>query len=253
MSQKQITQTLQNLGLTETESRVYLAMLELGPSSVQNIAKKAHISRTAAYDIIGALQTKGISSTFQKGKKNFFSVEDPKRLESYFSKHLDFMKEQLGEFKHFVPELRLLQGEDKPKVRYYSGDEGIHALFRDVHMSRTRELFEFADVDSLYEHVHQDRFLPLRKRYSFDDIAVKALFRGTLRNAVKGVQYRQVKIHAKMFSGEIWLYSDRIAFTKFEGDIEVVIIENKTFSEAMRVIMQIAWESAEPIRMSATQ
>ncbi len=34
---------LRKLGLTEKEVRVYLAGLELGPSSVQNIAKRAEI------------------------------------------------------------------------------------------------------------------------------------------------------------------------------------------------------------------
>lgn len=253
MSQKNINEILQQLGLTETEARVYLAMLELGPSSVQNIAKKARISRTAAYDIIRALQEKGISSTFQKGRKNVFSVEDPKQLEDYFGKHVEEMKQHLGAFKHLLPELRLMQGEDKPKVRYYSGDEGIQALFRDVHMSRARELFEFIDADRLYEHVDQARFLPARKRYPMDGIAAKTLFVGTLRNRNKNVQYRCLKTRHKEFTGQIWIYADRIALTKFTGDIEVVIIENKVFSETMRAIMRIAWESAEPIRASATE
>jgi HTH-type transcriptional regulator, sugar sensing transcriptional regulator len=253
MTQKNINEILQQLGLTETEARVYLAMLELGPSSVQNIAKKARISRTAAYDIIRALQEKGISSTFQKGRKNVFSVEDPKQLEDYFGKHLDQMKEHLGAFKHLLPELRLMQGDDKPKVRYYSGDEGIQALFRDLHASRARELFEYVDADLLYEHVDEKRFLSVRERYSFNGIAAKALSRGKIKNPRKEVQYRQMKSHVRHFSGQIWIYSDRIAFTKFVGDIEVVIIENKVFAETLRAVMQIAWEASDPVRISATE
>ena len=74
-----------------------------------------------------------------------------------------------------------------------------------------------------------------------------------IKNPRKEVQYRQMKSHVRHFSGQIWIYSDRIAFTKFVGDIEVVIIENKVFAETLRAVMQIAWEASDPVRISATE
>ncbi len=43
---------LKTLGFTDSESRVYLVSLEMGEATVQDLAKKADISRVTAYAVI---------------------------------------------------------------------------------------------------------------------------------------------------------------------------------------------------------
>ncbi len=245
MSAENIKDVLEDLGLSETESRVYTAMLELGPESVQNIAKKSRVSRTAAYEIIASLQHKGIASTFQKGKKKFFSAEDPDRLYDYFKVRMENMKGQLGSFKRLVPELRLLQGEDKPKVRYFSGEEAVHALFRDLVSVNATELLEFADVDQVYANIDPSTIASARESERVASIAVKVLHRGTVRNPHSKGEYRRMPDAFGEFTGLVWIYENRVAFMKFAGTIEVIIIESKVFSETLRVLFGFAWGAAE--------
>jgi sugar-specific transcriptional regulator TrmB len=53
---------LLQLGLSEKEAAVYLALLSLGKGTVTSITRKAGINRTTGYDILNALATKGIVS-----------------------------------------------------------------------------------------------------------------------------------------------------------------------------------------------
>ena len=53
---------LQKLGLSDKEASVYLAMLELGPSVVSDIAKKANINRSTVYVVLEFLKKRGIPS-----------------------------------------------------------------------------------------------------------------------------------------------------------------------------------------------
>src|SRR3990172_512112 len=71
---------LEKLGFSEKEAKVYLAALELGEDSVQNIAKKAGINRATTYVILEKLMASGLISTYEKGKKTFIVAEDPKEL-----------------------------------------------------------------------------------------------------------------------------------------------------------------------------
>jgi sugar-specific transcriptional regulator TrmB len=71
---------LAELGLAAKEADTYLAMLELGPASVQDIAKKAGINRTTTYVMIEGLKKHGLVSTFERGKKTLFSAENPEQL-----------------------------------------------------------------------------------------------------------------------------------------------------------------------------
>ncbi len=245
MSQSNIKQVLTDLGLSETETRVYLAMLKLGPNSVQNIAKKSGVSRTAAYELIGSLQKKGLTSTFQKGKKTMFSVEDPDNLQSYFKGRLTQMKGQLGTLKRLVPELRVMHGGDNPRVRFYQGEEGVRALFRDVHSLNVKELLEVGNADIVYETLNEKVLLQLRRLEGFKNIKARSLFAGTLRNVHPGATFRKLDQKFSDFKGNIWVYKNRIAYVMLVGDIEVVIIENEIFADTMRAVFNQAWESAE--------
>jgi len=240
---------LQELGLSETEARVYYAMLEIGPESVQNIAKKATISRTAAYEIIEALHGKGIASTFEKGKKNVFAAEDPNRLEDYFKNRLTSMKDQLSAFKTVVPELRLMQEGDKPRVRYYSGIPGLEALFRDIESLRVDELLEFVDGTQVFETLDEQTVLRLRSSAQYQRIPVRVLFRGEVKNPRPNTNYRMVKTES--FKGIIWVYKNRVAFINMRGDIEVVIIESEAFAATQKALFELAWKAGESVRLKA--
>ena len=75
---------LQKIGLSHKEAKVYLANLELGQSSVQNIAKKASVNRATTYVILNSLIEKGLCSTFMQNKKTFYAASDPEQLETIF-------------------------------------------------------------------------------------------------------------------------------------------------------------------------
>ncbi|MBI2590251.1 TrmB family transcriptional regulator, partial [Candidatus Berkelbacteria bacterium] len=49
---------LEELGFSENEARIYAANLELGPSTVADIARKAGVNRTTGYNILEVLVAK---------------------------------------------------------------------------------------------------------------------------------------------------------------------------------------------------
>ena len=71
---------LRKLGLKEKEVQVYLTGLELGPSSVQKIAKKAKITRPTTYEIIKTLEKKGLFIETKQKKKRLFVAQSPERI-----------------------------------------------------------------------------------------------------------------------------------------------------------------------------
>lgn len=248
MAISKIKEVLTDLGLSDSETRVYLAMVELGPESVQNIAKKASISRTAAYDVINSLQEKGIASTYRKGKKKLFSAEDPGKLKTYFKQRLAVMKDQFDELKRMVPELRVMQAEDRPMVRFFSGNDGLRALFRDVEEVRSDLLLEVTNGKVVYESLDIELMQEFRKSNFFAKLPMKTLYWGgdTPRNPKAKTELRALKKEFGDFTGNIWIYKNRVAFMNFIGEPETVIIESQVFADSMKVLFNAAWESATP-------
>ena len=69
-----------NFGLSEKEIAVYLALIELGPSSVREIAAKSKVNRGTSYDILKSLIALGIVSYYNKESKQYFIAEQPEKL-----------------------------------------------------------------------------------------------------------------------------------------------------------------------------
>ena len=90
---------LQNLGLSETESKLYLESLKMGPSSVQEIAKKTGLSRVSVYSIIENLTKHGLMTSVQKGKKTLYAVEPPEHIVALAEKRDQSMHQALKEIK----------------------------------------------------------------------------------------------------------------------------------------------------------
>ena len=72
--------SLKSLDLTDREIAIYLALLELGPASIRDLAAKADINRGSTYETLKILVKKGIVNYLPKGKRRIFQAEDPSRL-----------------------------------------------------------------------------------------------------------------------------------------------------------------------------
>ena len=57
---------LNDLGLTNIEAKTYMAILELGTDTVQNIAKKAEVKRPSCYLTLDSLQNQGLVTKIEK-------------------------------------------------------------------------------------------------------------------------------------------------------------------------------------------
>ena len=61
-------QALEKIGLTEGEIKVYLALIELGSSSITSIIKKSGISGSKTYEVLDRLASKGLIAHITKNK-----------------------------------------------------------------------------------------------------------------------------------------------------------------------------------------
>jgi len=130
----QIQITLKNFGLSEKEIAVYLALIELGSSSVRTISEKAKINRGTTYDILKSLINMGIVSYFNKQSKQYFIAERPETLLSVVEKKRDDLAQVKTEIEQNIPLLKTLferQG-GKPSVKLYEGIIGIRHILEDV-------------------------------------------------------------------------------------------------------------------------
>ncbi len=139
---------LAEFGLSPKEIGVYLTMLELGSASVQDISKKAGVNRSTTYVMIEGLKRRGMAATFDKGKKTFFSAETPQRLRAFLADDFSGLQARQQRMETVLPRLLAIfhATEDKPRVRYFEGEEALH-LARQEMVEEKEPIWELNAVD----------------------------------------------------------------------------------------------------------
>src|SRR6266404_3687884 len=126
----EIPGVLEEIGLNEKQASVYLALLELGTSTVHPLATKAGIKRPTTYLVLEELQAKGLVSVVPRAKKALYTAESPQKLVSDLNNKQELVK-------RFLPNMLALYNEkkDKPQVQLFEGKEGIKLLYQKIYSS----------------------------------------------------------------------------------------------------------------------
>lgn len=237
----QINQIFKNLGFSENETKIYLAALETGLASAQNIADKAELKRTTVYSVLDALVKKNIILKTQKDGKNRYIAENPENIVNIFDNYQT-------EFKKALPKLQAVYNtkQVKPKILFFEGKAGIKKIYYDTIEEKPDMILEW-NSSQIYEMFPDfpREYLDLRrgnnikaKRIAPDDENWK------LRKTKDKDDLSVTKLLSKEeydIPVEINIYNNKVSFMSY-GDEMGLIIESKVIADAMRTIYKIFWD-----------
>lgn len=238
-----LSQIIQNIGFSENESKIYLALLELGNANVASIAEKSKIKRTSCYVILEELSRKGlVVKTQVKGKINYLA-QAPDQL-------LKLAREQESLLEKVMPEFLSLYNlsETKPKIRFYEGRKGYISICEDSLKRSNNEILFIGNLDDLHEVVTTEWdnrvYIPTR-------VAAKKRLRiitlesaGTKNLQKKDeAQLRQIKFlpQGTKFDASMFIYGDTISIISSKKELIGLIIDSKPIAQMMKVIFEPIW------------
>ncbi|MAF34565.1 hypothetical protein CMO91_01840 [Candidatus Woesearchaeota archaeon] len=116
-------------GLTDGESRVYLALLDLGSSTTGPIIQKSGVTRSFIYEILDKLIKLGLITYVAKDRTKYYQAADPKRLLEGIKEQEDHLKQSKTKVEKLIPELMAkLHASNQSEVRVYQGFKGMIAV-----------------------------------------------------------------------------------------------------------------------------
>lgn len=240
---------LKELGFSDKEAKVYLASLELGPSPVQEISKKAGVNRATTYVMIESLTKRGMMSSFEKGKKRFFTAEHPDRLYNVLKSRQRELKEKEDIISNIMPDLLAINAasENQPRVRFFEGVEGAHAIQQDIIDSRPEVIEHAIDLDEYRKHFRDEDFPEHREKMKKHTIKALVTTAGEpparWRQGGYYEDYKYVDKDKFIFPGELIIYANKVAMITYKGAMVGVIIENAEVRQMVSTIFNMAWES----------
>ncbi len=241
---------LAQLGLSDKESALYVALLSLGSADVATIAKSANVKRPTAYLLLEGLQAKGFVSSASNNGKQTYSAEDPRKL-------LAIQKAKLQQFEKLMPELVGLgsTSKQKPRVRFFTGIDGIKAIYEESLLQPARsEILAIGNAESVEDKIEDFRDWYIRRRAE-SGIEMRAIIPSTeagLKVAARdNDELRTTRTISKdSFTElvEVNIYGNKIAAVSLVDDELIgVVIDSKVLANVHRQIFELLWaNAAEP-------
>ncbi|MBR9699964.1 hypothetical protein GOV09_05895 [Candidatus Woesearchaeota archaeon] len=120
---------LENIGLTEAETRVYLSLIELGSTKTGILSTKSKVSYSKIYKILYRLEQKGLVGHIIKGKVKYFKAMKPKAILDYIDEKTKKLEFQRKEIEKSLPEIeKLIPSDSTPESVTYNGFKAIKNL-----------------------------------------------------------------------------------------------------------------------------
>jgi HTH-type transcriptional regulator, sugar sensing transcriptional regulator len=167
------------IGLNNTELKVYFALLKLDKSTVGPIIKLSKIPDSKIYFILDSLKDKGLVSYVIKNKVKHYQANNPKNILNLIKEkeeNLKNIKQELTE--KIIPDIenKRKQEEDVQEAIVYESMEGVKSAF--LYMLDVLKKGENYDV-----FVHDDSLLSDKNTINF-------LHQHHKRRIIKGIKVR---------------------------------------------------------------
>lgn len=249
---------LLEIGFADKEAGVYLALLEMGPSTVSEIARKASINRTTGYDIVELLTAKGLVNALGEGKIKKYAAENPQKMIALSEEKFQQSQKEMEAVKNLLPELNsIFNKTEKPKVKFYEGREGIKQAFEDTLITK-ESLVGYASADPMYESMPE--FFPnyVKKRVT-KKISCRMIAPDTPESKKVASQDKTQLRESRLvptdrfnLAVEVNIYDNKVMIASWKENL-AILIESEKIADAQKKIFELAWEAAGKYKKVSSQ
>lgn len=240
-------ETLRGLGLSQNETRVYLALLETGLASVTKVSQVSKIHRVNIYDAIEKLKQKGLVSEIIKNNKKQFQPANPESL-----KHL--LNTQDIKLQAIMPQLQMnysMLQETKKDVKIYDGPSAIRNIYLEYLKTKKPIVAFGVPKDSTHQFgtFFQDEIHKRRadqKQWMYHIYNEDALDRAKLASGLPFTKARILK-HGSNSPVTTRVCDDQISITFYYDTPLTIVIKNKDMADSYLHYFWILWKQAKEV------
>ncbi len=241
---------LQDLGLSEKEAKVYLAALEIGRATADQLSKHSKIKRPTTYVQLESLMKMGLMSTYEEDHKTYFAPESPELLKRLLARQQESLRTKESELTALLPEL-LRQYEsagERPVVRFFPGKEGIKLAREELLTTKDKSIdavFSYEHLLNIYTEQELDEYSHKRKGLGIHSRAIYMNKEFFSRAELDSLTERKF-IPPQLLSLNIHIHvcDTRTTLFPMEGSLFAIIIDSAQIASGVKAIFNYLWMNA---------
>ena len=227
---------LKEAGLTENESKIYLSLLDNGPSLAGLISKKTGIHRRTIYDSIERLIEKGLVGYILKNNRRWFQASNPDKL-------LKILQEKQENIQEIIPLMqeKFLVTKKKEETIFYKGKEGLKSIFEE--QLDYKEILILGASPRAYE-ILQFYFKLYDKKRKKSKIKSRIIAQD---KKISNLPLAEIRYLPKKYANPVALniYGNKIAIILWAKNPLAIVINQKEIADAYRGYFELMWKIAK--------
>lgn len=239
--------TLERFGLSQSEAKAYLALIELGSSLAGTVTKKANINRSNCYDALERLIDKGLVSYVIKANRKYFHAETPRKFLELIKEEKSKLSKKEDEIRSIIPNLVAKASfcKEKPEARIYRGKKGIKSIFEDI--LRYKEYWVFGSSGK-FKEVLGPFFKQFQKRVKEQRIKCKLLASEKVRDT-NIVSHAETRFLPKEYITLIStiLYGNKVAIISWTENPVGFLLQDKQTVDSYKNYFRFMWDVADSL------
>ncbi len=242
---------LEKAGLTKNESKIYLALLEIGQSKSGAILKRAEINSGKIYEILEKLESKGLVSESKINKIKYFTASEPDELKVYAKKLKEFAQEQERKINAIIPQLKEMKNTRKSqtKTTTYFGYSGFKTVVKElVSRLKTNEELLAMGITSKKPKIYTDFWTIMDERITKNGTKCRFLFseRGEYLNITKKVKNISVRLLTEIIPVTIDVFGkSKVLIMNYQEPSSFILIEDEKIAQSFISFFEQLWKIAK--------
>lgn len=242
--------TLENIGLTQNEAKIYRALLELKSGTIWNISSRANIHRRNTYDTIQRLIDKGLVYQVIPSKTLAYAPVHPNKLRELVEEKEKILERNLpGLIKKFEKVV------SPQEIYLYKGVGGLRN-FINLILKEKKDLYGIGSKGTWFDPKLINFVEKYEKKYKKTKIKSKLIFDEEMKDhpEVINIIGGEYKFLPKEYSGEssadifgdyVAIYSG-VGIKELEKDITIFVMKDKTLAKDYLKWWKFMWDHLPP-------
>lgn len=235
---------LKTIGLTDSQAKTYLLLIEKGELSPPEVSKLSGESRTNTYMILDKLASLGLIEKSSNNNRISYRSLNPVAIEKLVEERRKQFIEAEQAIKHAMPKMLsyFYTFTEKPGIRLLEGVEGLKEIYADT--LRTKQDIYFLRTPKEIQTLGDEYFEKYKKRRADLGIATYAFTtekddsrQYSQSDKIYNVIRTWLPEESYTASVEVDVYGDKTAFLSYGEDVMGVIIQSPTIATAMKQLL----------------
>jgi HTH-type transcriptional regulator, sugar sensing transcriptional regulator len=247
-----LTKIFHELGLSETTQKVFNDLVANGASTASKLADRVGIPRPSIYDHLKILIQKGLVTERKEEYRKVFQIDNVENIQELLNDKIKLLENEKKRFALSLPSLLQKVSFVEPKIKFYSGKEGVKQVMNHIMLNRNIETVLFWPMGEMLKVLGPEYLKELNEKRVKRNIFLRAIWPKDKKVDFEKYPYlkadedhlRDLRFAPDGMTWDMgyWLYEDKVAFLSSEKEGFGFVVQSQDFSDLMKLQFEEVWK-----------